>query len=147
MDKTDIVRIGLNSRLDTLQAAVLLCKLKILAEEIASRQQVASCYSALLQGTEIVRLPVVRDGVTSVWAAYTVRSSERSILRARLKEGGISSAIYYPRPIHKQGAYQRFPVANESCPFAEQGCSEVLSLPMHPYLEESVQKRIVEMLK
>lgn len=146
-DKFDSVRVGLNSRLDTLQAAVLLCKLDILAEEMASRQQVASRYTAFLHCVNKVRLPVLRKGVVSAWASYTLRITERSAVQARLRAQGIASAVYYPRPVHKQVAYQRFPVANGSCIVAERACSEVLSLPMHPYLEVELQEKIATAVK
>lgn len=142
-EKFDNVRVGLNSRLDTLQAAVLLCKLDILGNEIDSRQQVASLYTSILQNADIARPPVLREGVISAWASYTIRTTERACLEARLKAQGVTSAIYYPRPIHKQPAYQAYPVANGSCAVAECACSEVLSIPMHPYLEDSTQKHIL----
>jgi dTDP-4-amino-4,6-dideoxygalactose transaminase/predicted dehydrogenase len=142
-EKFDNIRVGLNSRLDTLQAAVLLCKLDILEEEIASRQQVALFYTSILRGTDIARPPILCEGVISAWASYTIRSTERACLQARLKAQGIASAIHYPRPIHKQPAYQAYPVANGSCPVAERACSEVLSIPMHPYLEENTQKHVL----
>jgi dTDP-4-amino-4,6-dideoxygalactose transaminase/predicted dehydrogenase len=142
-EKFDNVRIGLNSRLDTLQAAVLLCKLDILGNEIDSRQQVASLYTSILRSADIARPPVLRKGVISAWASYTIRTTDRGCLEARLKAQGVTSAIYYPRPIHKQPAYQAYPVVNGSCAVAECACSEVLSIPMHPYLEESTQKHIL----
>ncbi|PMD15485.1 hypothetical protein NA56DRAFT_693339 [Hyaloscypha hepaticicola] len=145
-EKFDNVRVGLNSRLDTLQAAVLLCKLDVLENEIASRQRIASFYTSNLRGTDIARPPVLRRGVVSAWASYTIRTTERACLEARLKAQGITSVIYYPRPVHKQPAYQTYPVANRSCAVAERACSEVLSIPMHPYLEESIQKHILAAL-
>ncbi|KAH8667636.1 DegT/DnrJ/EryC1/StrS aminotransferase family-domain-containing protein [Tricladium varicosporioides] len=142
-EKFDNIRIGLNSRLDTLQAAVLLCKLDIFDDEIVSREQVASRYTNMLRSINIARPPIVREGVVSAWASYTVRTTERACFEASLKAQGIATAIYYPRPIHKQPAYQAYPVANGSCAVAECACSEVLSIPMHPYLESSTQKYIL----
>jgi dTDP-4-amino-4,6-dideoxygalactose transaminase len=117
-----------------------------LENEIASRQRIASFYTSNLRGTDIARPPVLRRGVVSAWASYTIRTTERACLEARLKAQGITSVIYYPRPVHKQPAYQTYPVANRSCAVAERACSEVLSIPMHPYLEESIQKHILAAL-
>lgn len=144
-DKYDNVRIGLNSRLDTIQAAVLLAKLEVFADEMEARQQAASRYDALLAG--IVTLPVVREGVTSAWAQYTVRSSDRDDLSARLHEAGIPTNVYYSRPLHTQSAYRAFPVAKGACPVAEQAAREVLSLPMHPYLDVATQKRVAAAMR
>jgi dTDP-4-amino-4,6-dideoxygalactose transaminase len=139
-DKYDNVRIGINARLDTLQAAVLLAKLHIFADEIDARQQAAERYHALLAGT--VATPSMRDEARSTWAQYTIRSSGRDALRARLAAAGIPTAIYYPRPLHRQSAYRDFPVADGGCPIAERVATEVLSLPMHPYLDIAAQEEI-----
>ncbi|KAG4417081.1 hypothetical protein IFR04_009787 [Cadophora malorum] len=141
-EKFDNVRIGLNSRLDTLQAAVLLCKLDIFEDEFASRQRIASRYASILHD-DIARPLVLREGAVSAWASYTVRTTERAILQTRLKEQGISSCVYYPRAIHEQPAYRAYPVAKGSCDVAEVACTEVLSIPMHPYLEAKDQDRIL----
>ena len=146
-NRFDNVRVGLNSRLDTLQAAVLLCKLEVLADEIIARQHVASCYNNLLHGMEILRLPVQTQGVVSAWASYTLRTPERQVLQDRLRAQGIASAIYYPQPMHKQVAYQAFPVANGSCPVAERACVEVFSIPMHPYLDIHTIERIAAAIR
>jgi dTDP-4-amino-4,6-dideoxygalactose transaminase/predicted dehydrogenase len=143
--KSNGLRIGLNSRLDTFQAAVLLCKLDLHAEEIIQREKVAERYAQLLRG--IVALPTARDGVRSAWATYTVRTKQRNIVKQHLHVNGIASAIYYAIPFHKQLAYQKFPVADGSCPVAERACEEVLSLPMGPYLNLAAQNRITDTLR
>lgn len=141
-DKYDNVRIGVNSRLDTIQAAVLLEKLNVYEEEIAARQIVADRYNAALGDIAIV--PKLMEGSTSVWAQYTIRvdAKKRSILAERLKEQGIPTAIYYPKPLHQQTAYKHYPVAGNGLPVSEMVAHEVISLPMHPYLEEDVQGMI-----
>lgn len=142
--KSNGLRIGLNSRLDTIQAAVLLCKLDLLTEEMIQRDKVAEIYGQLLHG--VVALPTARDDVRSAWAAYTARIKKRDIVKQYLDDHGIASAIYYAVPFHKQLAYQRFPIIDGSCPVAERACEEVLSLPMGPYLNFAMQTRIANTL-
>jgi dTDP-4-amino-4,6-dideoxygalactose transaminase len=143
-DKYDNVRVGMNARLDTMQAAVLLEKLAIFEEEIAARQLVAARYGEMLR--DRVKVPEIADGSTTVWAAYTVRLPEgidRDAVAARLKAAGVPTAIYYAKPLHRQTAYRDYPVAGNGLPVSERLAGEVLSLPMHPYLTEAVQDRIV----
>lgn len=140
-DKYDNVRIGMNGRLDTMQAAVLIEKLKIFPDEIAARDRVAKRYNEMLG--DVVVVPVVAEGNTSVWAQYTMRVPNRDALAAALKAKGVPTAIYYPKPLHQQTAYSKFPCAGNGVPVSERLADEVLSLPMHPYLEEAVQDRIV----
>lgn len=140
-DKYDNVRIGMNGRLDTMQAAVLIEKLKIFPDEIAARDRVAKRYNEMLG--DVVAVPVVAEGNTSVWAQYTMRVPNRDALAAALKAKGVPTAIYYPKPLHQQTAYSKFPCAGNGVPVSERLAGEVLSLPMHPYLEESVQDRII----
>jgi dTDP-4-amino-4,6-dideoxygalactose transaminase len=144
-DKYDNVRIGLNGRLDTVQAAVLLEKLAIFPEEIAARDRVAAIYAEAL--SELVATPQLIAGASSVWAQYTVRCAERDSLAARLKAAGVPTAIYYPKPLHQQTAYCGYPVAGNGLPISERLAREVLSLPMHPYLDAATQDRIVEILR
>jgi dTDP-4-amino-4,6-dideoxygalactose transaminase len=147
-DKYDNVRIGMNARLDTMQAAVLLEKLAIFADEIAARDRIAARYSAMLG--DVVTVPEVPAGLTSVWAQYTVRlpaGRDRDALAARLKAAGIPTAVYYPKPLHRQTAYRNYPVAGNGLPMSERLADEVLSLPMHPYLDRGVQDRIAEAVK
>ncbi len=142
-DKYDNVRIGMNGRLDTMQAAILIEKLKIFPDEIDSRDRVAQRYNALLG--DVAAVPGVPDGLTSVWAQYTLRipGHDRDAVAAELKAAGIPTAIYYPKAVHQQTAYKTFPVAGNGLPVAERLATEVLSLPMHPYLAEDIQDRIV----
>jgi dTDP-4-amino-4,6-dideoxygalactose transaminase len=143
-DKYDNVRIGMNARLDTIQAAVLREKLTIFPDEIAARERVAARYSALLE--EKVTVPRVPPGLTSVWAQYTVRlpsRCDRDATAARIKAAGVPTAVYYAKPLHQQTAYRHYSAAGNGLPVSDQLADEVLSLPMHPYLDEAVQGRIV----
>ncbi|MFQ5756452.1 MAG: DegT/DnrJ/EryC1/StrS family aminotransferase [Acidiferrobacterales bacterium] len=144
-DKYDNVRIGINGRLDTIQAAILLEKLAIFEGEIAARQRVAERYNAALG--DVAQTPVVERGATSVWAQYTIRVKNRAQVAAKLKDQGIPTAIYYPIPLHRQAAYKKFPVAPGGLPVSDQMAGEVLSLPMHPYLTETDQDRIISAVK
>ena len=142
-DKYDCVRIGLNGRLDTVQAAILIEKLKIFPDEIVARERVARRYSAGLADVAIV--PKLARGSTSVWAQYTIRlaAGKRDALAAALNPQGIPTAIYYPTPLHCQEPYRRFPVAEGGAPVSERLADEVISLPMHAYLDEATQDRII----
>jgi dTDP-4-amino-4,6-dideoxygalactose transaminase len=147
VDKYDPVRIGITGRLDTIQAAVLLEKLKIFPEEIAARDQVAARYNAGLAGVAVV--PRVGNESTSVWAQYTLRldPGRRDPLAATLKAQGIPTAIYYVKPLHRQTAYRDFPVVDGGLPVSERLAEEVISLPMHAYLEPAVQDRLIEAVR
>ena len=142
-NRYDNVRIGTNSRLDTLQAAILLEKLKIFPEEIAARNKVAKRYSDALRAS--VAVPELPANRTSVWAQYTIRiaGGRRDKAAADLKARGIPTAIHYARPLHRQPAYKDYPVAAGGLPVSEKLAGEVLSLPMHPYISDAVQDRIV----
>jgi dTDP-4-amino-4,6-dideoxygalactose transaminase len=146
-DKYDNVRIGITGRLDTMQAAVLIEKLKIFPDEIRARQQVADRYAAGLKSVAIV--PTVPAGSTSVWAQYTIRlkAGTRDRLAEALKAEGIPTAIYYPKPLHRQTAYRQFPAVEGGLPVSDRLADEVISLPMHPYLEQPTQDRIVEAVR
>lgn len=144
-DKYDNVRIGMNARLDTVQAAILLTKLDIFADEIQRRHRAAALYDTLLAG--LVTTPSLCEGASSTWAQYTIRSPDRDALRRQLATGGIPTAVYYPRPLHRQTAYRDFPVAAGGCPIAERLATEVLSLPMHPYLDQATQEKIAAALR
>jgi UDP-2-acetamido-2-deoxy-ribo-hexuluronate aminotransferase len=145
--KYDCVRIGLNGRLDTIQAAVLMEKLRIFPEEILARERVARRYSAGLADVAIV--PRLASGSTSVWAQYTIRlaSARREGLAAALKAQGIPTAVHYPVPLHRQQPYQHFPIALGGAPVSERLAEEVISLPMHAYLDETTQDRIIEAVR
>jgi dTDP-4-amino-4,6-dideoxygalactose transaminase len=142
-DKYDCARIGLNGRLDTIQAAVLIEKLKIFPEEIVARERVARRYCAGL--ADLAAVPRLAHGSTSVWAQYTIRlpAGTRDDLAAALKPQGIPTAIYYPIPLHRQRPYQDFPVAEGGAPVSERLAGEVISLPMHAYLDDATQDRII----
>ena len=140
-EKYDNVRIGMNGRLDTIQAAILLEKIGIFDDEVILRQQVAARYDSGLR--DIVEVPALVEGATSVWAQYTLVLDDRDVVAAKLKEQGIPTAIYYPRPLHRQTAYQDFPMVPGGVPVSESLSSRVLSLPMHPYLDAATQDRIV----
>jgi dTDP-4-amino-4,6-dideoxygalactose transaminase len=146
-DKYDNVRIGLASRLDTIQAAVLSEKLKIFPDEIEARNAVARRYAQGLGDVAIV--PKVADGLTSVWAQYTIRLApgRRDQFAAALKADGIPTAIYYPIPLHKQEAYKHFPASRSGLAVSERLPDEVISLPMHPYLDEATQSRIINSVR
>jgi dTDP-4-amino-4,6-dideoxygalactose transaminase len=146
-DKYDNVRLGLTARLDTIQAAVLIEKLKIFRDEIATRNRVARRYGEALK--DVATVPAVPDGYESVWAQYTIRLApgKRDGLARALQAEGIPTAIYYARPLHKQTAYRNFPVAQAGLQVSERLADEVISLPMHAYLDEATQDRIVDAVK
>lgn len=141
-DKYDNVRIGINGRLDTIQAAVLIEKLKIFPDEIEARDRVAQRYNDGLR--DVAAVPGTPEDLTSTWAQYTLRIAKRDAVAASLKERGVPTAIYYPKPLHQQTAYRDFPVAGNGLPVSERLAGEVLSLPMHPYLEPDLQDWIIE---
>ena len=146
-DKYDNVRVGMTSRLDTVQAAVLIEKLKIFADEIAARNEVAHRYAEGLNDVAVV--PAVPEGLTSVWAQYTIRlkPDARDGFAAALKARGIPTAIYYPKPLHRLEAYRRFPVVDNGIPVTDQLAEEVISLPMHAYLDAETQDRVIEAVR
>ena len=143
-EKYDNVRIGLNSRLDTIQAAILIEKLKIFDQEIILRQRVASRYSSALESH--CRVPKLIPEVTSAWAQYTLVLADRDRVRvqSRLKELEIPSVIYYPIPLTKQLGYASYPQVSSKTPVSEALSLSVLSLPMHPYLSHSAQDNIID---
>jgi UDP-2-acetamido-2-deoxy-ribo-hexuluronate aminotransferase len=143
-DRYENIRIGLNARLDTLQAAILLAKLDIFDQEVEARQKVAGRYSQGLQ--EVVEVPLIGPSCTSVWAQYSVLSGERTVLQDRLKTAGIPSAIYYPLPLHLQGAFSHLGYQPGEFPISENVSRRIFSLPMHPYLELDQQDIITQAL-
>jgi dTDP-4-amino-4,6-dideoxygalactose transaminase len=146
-DRHDHVRVGLTGRLDTIQAAVLIEKLKIFSEEIAARNMVAQRYHEGL--ADIVMVPSVSRDSSSVWAQYTIRVQPgvRDRLAASLKGQGIPTATYYPKPVHRQGAGQHFPCVDGGLPVTDRVSQEVLSLPVHAYLDTTAQQRIIAALR
>lgn len=147
-NKYDNIRIGRNSRLDTLQAAILLEKLAIFADELDRRQVIAARYTTAL--ADMIDTPVVPKGLRSSWAQYTLRSrpgQDRAVLMAALKDADIPTVIYYPRPLHQQTAYVDFPRDPVGLPASEAASAHVFSLPMHPYLDTSDQDRVIDVLR
>ena len=147
-DKYDNVRLGLTARLDTMQAAILIEKLKIFDDEIAARNRVAERYAQGLGN--VVTVPRLASGCTSIWAQYTIRlpkGCDRDGFAAALKAQGVPTAIYYPKSMHQQTAYRDFPVADGGLPASESLSSDVISLPMHAYLDEPTQERIIKAVR
>ena len=142
-DKYDNVRIGLTARLDTVQAAVLIEKLNIFPDEIETRNRVATRYSQALADVAIV--PVVPADYLSVWAQYTIRLKPglRDGFAKALSAEGVPTAVYYPKPLHRQTAYGHYPVAEGGLPVTDRLAEEVISLPMHAYLDDATQDRII----
>lgn len=145
-DKYDNVRIGMNSRLDTLQAAILRPKLAVFGDEIKARNAVAARYNAALSG-HALRVPYVMDDVVSTWAQYTIEVNDPLGFAERLKEKGVPTARYYPRPIHQQTAYVHFCRTNDNLSATEDALDKIIRLPMHPYLDEDTQDFIIETAK
>jgi dTDP-4-amino-4,6-dideoxygalactose transaminase len=141
-DKYENVRIGVNSRLDTIQAAILLEKMKIFPEEIELRDAIAKRYNEKLGRSNQIRVPRVIEGGQSTWAQYTLQVPDRDKLQADLKAKGIPTAVYYPIPLGAQKGYAHFPSA--PVPVSEHLAKTVISLPMHPYLDEPTQDLIIE---
>jgi dTDP-4-amino-4,6-dideoxygalactose transaminase len=139
------LRIGMNARMDTIQAAVLLEKLKVFEDEIAARNRVADRYAAGL--SDLVKTPTVLAGGVSVWAQYTIELEGRDDLAPQLRDQGIPTAVYYPIPIHKQGVYSVYPTAPGGLPVTEAKAGNVISLPMHPYLSTDHQDQIVAAIR
>jgi dTDP-4-amino-4,6-dideoxygalactose transaminase len=139
--KYDIDRIGINGRLDTIQAAVLLEKLTIFDEELTARRTVAARYDAGL--AEALQLPIIDARATSAWAQYTVQCADRDALASALHRQGIPTAVHYPRPLHQQLAYADTPAAG-TLSVSEKVSELVLSLPVHPYLDATTQDRVID---
>ena len=141
-DKYDNVRLGLNSRLDTLQAAVLQIKLRHFNEELEAVNRVARKYDELLAGK--IKTPIVPNGYTSSWAQYTIQADNRDEIQARLKSAGIPSMVYYPRTMSQQTAFAH--LGQKPCPVAKRLTETVLSLPMHPYLTDEEIETIASLI-
>ena len=139
-EKYDNVRIGINGRLDTLQAAILLEKLKIFPWEVERRNLVAQQYSENLKN--IVEIPFVPEEFMSVWAQYSIMSDQKESLQDALKKAGIPTAVYYPKPLHLQTAFSYLGYKEGDFPNSEKISKRIFSLPMHPYLKEDQIKRI-----
>lgn len=144
-DKYDNVRIGINGRLDTIQAAVLIEKLKIFEDELSARQKVADIYNSNL--ANVVDIPALDQHTTSSWAQYTIKVSDRQSVQSACQDAGIPTAIYYPTPLNQQQGYKKFPSIKSGVPVSEKLAREVISLPMHPYLKEEDQTKICDAVK
>ena len=145
IDRYDNVRLGINGRLDTLQAAVLLVKLEIFDQELAARQEVARRYCEGLR--DIVNVPELAPGCSSAWAQFSVESEARAAILARLAAAGVPTAIYYPKPLHLQEAFQGLGYRPGDLPVSEAAAARIFSLPMHPYLEPADQERIIGVIR
>lgn len=140
--KYENIRVGVNGRLDTIQAAILLAKFTLFEEEIELRQQVAERYSSGLK--DCVSIPRVRDHNLSAWAQYSVLHPRRDAVIANLKEQGIPTAIYYPIPLHLQKAFSHLGYETGDFPVSERVCRQIFSLPMYPYLQPGPQEKIID---
>ncbi|MEO6987848.1 MAG: DegT/DnrJ/EryC1/StrS aminotransferase family protein [Aquihabitans sp.] len=141
-DRYEHVRIGTTARLDTIQAAILLAKLTVFDDELEQRNLVARRYESGL--SEVAITPAVMAGRTSAWAQYTLRVPDRPGFISDLRDAGIPTAVHYPTPLHRQPAYSGFPKTGDGLPNSERLATEVVSLPMHPYLKPAVSERIIE---
>ncbi|MDB2416018.1 DegT/DnrJ/EryC1/StrS family aminotransferase [Pseudomonadales bacterium] len=144
-EKYDNVRVGLNSRLDTLQAAILIEKLNIFPRELELRSKVAENYEVGL--SDVLRTPSLERNTTSAWAQYTLIIESRDKLQKRLKDKGTPSVVYYPIPLSKQTGYAHFPAVSTGVKTSEYLAAHVISLPMHPYLSIADQRKIIEEVK
>jgi len=140
-DRYEHVRVGYNSRLDTIQAAILIEKLKIFDDEIEARNRVARRYSDAFSSSKKITFPFVIAGAVSTWAQYTLQVEDRTRFQGDLKAAGVPTAVYYPIPLSKQVAYAHYP--SVPTPVSEALSSKVVSIPMHPYLEPDTQDRII----
>ncbi|OQX81480.1 MAG: aminotransferase DegT [Bacteroidetes bacterium 4484_249] len=143
--KYDNARVGINGRLDTLMAAILLPKVEIFAEEIELRQKVAKRYEEGLK--DVIKTPFVKEHNISAWAQYSVLHPDREKVMAGLKEEGIPTAIYYPKPLHLQDAFVNLGYKYGDFPVSEKMASEIFSIPMYPYLGEEDQDKIIEAIR
>jgi UDP-2-acetamido-2-deoxy-ribo-hexuluronate aminotransferase len=144
-DKYNNIRIGINGRLDTLMAAILLPKFDIFEEEIGLRQVVAGRYNEMLD--QVVKTPYVKDHNLSAWAQYSILHPSRDQVINGLKEEGIPTAVYYPKPLHLQDAFSGLGYHYGDMPVSERVAAEIFSIPMYPYLPEADQERIVEAIR
>ena len=148
-DKYENERLGMTARLDTMQAAVLLAKLGIFDEELTLRQQAADRYADRLAGSGVI-IPELSATATSSWAQYVVRlpkDTDRQAVQDRMRKGGVPTAVYYPHPMHTQKPYMHYPISRGGLNVTEALAADVLALPMHPYLDASIQDKVVEALR
>jgi len=143
-DKYDVVRMGINGRLDTIQAAILLAKLSIFNDELVQREKVAKVYDRNLG--DLLNVPRRVPNSRCAWAQYTIRLDKRDMLQLEARKRGIPTMIFYPKPMHLQPAYEKFGLGVGSLPVSERICSEVLSLPMNPYLTDAKLSHVCEVI-
>ena len=143
-EKYDNIRIGLNSRLDTIQAAILIEKLKIFPDELIKRNDLAEIYRRGL--FEMFTVPEISENNTSSWAQFTLLSSERERMLHHLKKHSVPSAVYYPKPLSKQSGYRHFPSVSTGTPISHSLSDMVFSIPMHPYMTSMQAEKIISVL-
>jgi UDP-2-acetamido-2-deoxy-ribo-hexuluronate aminotransferase len=144
-DRYEVVRIGINGRLDSIQAAILSVKLSVFDDELEAREQVARTYDEALK--DVVTIPKRIEGHKSAWAQYTIKTDKRAAVQEALGKAGIPSMIYYPKPMHLQAPYLPYGGGEGSLPVSEAICHEVMSLPMHPYLSGDDAKRVAAVIR
>ena len=144
--KYDNIRIGLNSRLDTLQAAILIEKLKIFPEELEFREKVSNIYSSKLENLNYLKVPKLQDHVKSAWAQYTLIVQNRTDIMSKLQSKDIPSVIYYPKTLDTQDGYKKFPSVSSGLDVSHHLMDSVMSLPMHPYLSEEKIEEITQVI-
>ncbi len=144
--KYDNIRIGLNSRLDTLQAAILIEKLKIFPEELELREKVSNIYSSKLENLNYLKVPKLQDHVKSAWAQYTLIVQNRTDIMSKLQSKDIPSVIYYPKTLDTQDGYKKFPSVSSGLDVSHHLMDSVMSLPMHPYLSEEKIEEITQVI-
>ena len=144
-NKYDNVRIGINARLDAIQAAVLLGKLPRFEWELEQRQVVAKRYDKALAG--VATVPAVRSYNRSSWAQYSIRVKDREAVQARLKDAGVPTAVFYPKPLHLQQAFGYLGYKKGDMPISEEVARDIVSLPMHPYMDEKTQSLVIAQVK
>jgi UDP-2-acetamido-2-deoxy-ribo-hexuluronate aminotransferase len=148
-EKYDNVRIGINGRLDTLQAAILLAKFDIFPEEVEMRDHVAQQYSNLLKFKSSLSIPFIPSGMKSAWAQYSILADDeahRAAIQSRLKQADIPTAVYYPKPLHLQTAFKSLGYKGGDFLISEDYSKRIFSLPMHPYLTRNDQEKIAQIL-
>lgn len=139
-DRYEVVRIGINGRLDSIQAAILSVKLSVFDDELEARERVAQIYDDELK--DVVATPKRIEGLKSAWAQYTIKTDRRAAVQEKLGAAGIPTMIYYPKPMHLQAPYLPYGGGEGSLPVSEAICRQVMSLPMHPYLSDDDARRI-----
>lgn len=144
-DRYEVVRIGINGRLDSIQAAILSVKLSVFDDELEAREKLSRIYDEELKG--VVTIPKRIEGHKSAWAQYTIKTDKRAAVQDALGKAGIPSMIYYPKPMHLQAPYLPYGGGEGSLPVSETICHEVMSLPMHPYLSGDDAKRVTAVIR